>query len=358
MNQLKKYSSLLFLLTALFTTIFINLSCDDNPVTPNEPPPGSRDYTWDVDTLTFPFNSFYSITGASPNDLWICGPGDSRSNFVHYNGISWEAYENTDNSQPFIEPKDIYSLNSENIWSCGREGNIFNFDGMEWKKNYKLSFSNTNDITFETIYAISNQDIITAGQFFNGKNYWGIILRYDGISWTQLNIPTIRTAFADIKMSNSKDLFLMGVSYEPSGESNYQFYKLNKNELLKIYTATQTPDENGNLIQLADKTYFIIGHNLFTYSNSNFTQVCKLTKSSKFLNVGVGRNINDIFLGMRDGIVHYNGENSIYLFKTSEDIYVRRGCIFEKDVYFLASASGGNTLIIHGTLNSEGAKSY
>ena len=53
---------------------------------------------------------------------------------------------------------------------------------------------------------------------------------------------------------------------------------------------------------------------------------------------------------MRDGIAHYNGENTEYLFKTQDNIYVRTGIAFEKDVFFVGMDMKGNNLIIHGKL--------
>ncbi|HEX7358763.1 MAG TPA: hypothetical protein VF270_13705, partial [Ignavibacteriaceae bacterium] len=66
---------------------------------------------------------------------------------------------------------------------------------------------------------------------------------------------------------------------------------------------------------------------------------------------GIGRNEKDIFLGMRDGIAHYNGENTIYLYRTTENIFVRKGILFEKEVFFLGRDINGNNLIFHGKLN-------
>lgn len=339
---------ILLLVTAL-AFLVIN-SCTESITNP-EPEPGRRDYVWKVDTLFLPFNSFTDITGTSPTDIWVCGPGgDLDKTFYHYDGQSWKSDLV---SRPF-SPKSISSLSYNNVWSSGRTGMIWKFNGSQWSQVYKHNINGNDDITFERISPISGNNIFAVGQYFIKNDYGGIILQHNGAEWIQLNIPRIRTAFVGIKKSENGKIYLWGVTNEQFTESRYQFYELEGNSLKEIYNGSQNTDaEYGSLLQLGSKTYFIIGYDFFSYNGNIFSKVGRLSDDPRFLNVGWGRNEKDIFLGMRDGIAHFNGENTVYLYQTSENIFVRKGIVFDEEVFFIGRDGNGNNLIFHGILSNN-----
>jgi hypothetical protein len=327
------------------------LSCDKNITGPEELIPGRRDYVWSVDTLFLPFNSFTDITGTSPTDVWVCGPGgDLDKTLFHFDGLSWKS---DFISRPFA-PKSISSLRYNNVWSGGRQGMIWKFNGTQWAQVHKHNINGNDDITFECINAISESKIFVGGQYFINPDYFGIILRYDGATWVRLTIPQIRTAFADIKESDNDKIYLWGVTNEQFAESRYQFYELEENNLSEIYNGSQnTNSEYGSLLQLGNKTHFIIGYDFFSYDGNAFSKIGKLSDDPKFLNVGWGRNEKDIFIGMRDGVAHYNGENTVYLYQSPANIFVRKGIVFDSEVFFIGRDSNGNNLMIHGKLKEQ-----
>jgi hypothetical protein len=300
-----------------------------------------------VDTLFLPLNSFTDITGTSPTDVWVCGPGgDLDKTFYHYDGQSWKSDLI---SRPF-SPKSISSLSNNNVWSSGRKGMIWKFNGSQWFQIYKHNINGNDEITIERINTFSASKIFAVGQYFINPDYLGIILHYNGTTWAQLNISKIRTAFADIKVSINDKIYLWGVTNEQFTESRYQFYELEGNNLREIYNGSQnTKAEYGSLLQLGEKTFFIIGYDFFGYNGKEFSKIGRLSEDPKFLNVGWGRNQKDIFLGMRDGIAHYNGENTVHLYQSNENIFVRKGIIFKSEVFFIGRTNGNN-LMIHGKL--------
>ncbi len=335
------------LLTAIIiTTSLIIYSCDSTEPTEEIYPPGRRDYVWTIDTLHLPFNNFNSITGTSPTDLWICGPGDADKTFFYYDGNKWF----TDSHFRLLEPKAISSLDANDIWSCGRSGRVWHYDGA-WNEIYKHTINETDKITFESIYTVNSSNIIAAGQYFVENEYFGIIITFNGYIWQQIDIPKIRTAFGAIQSTDNGKIYLWGVTNNLVGESGYQFYEFNGNAIKEIYSGTWTSNEDyGGLLQLGTKTYFIIGHDFFKYDGNYFNKIGRLSSDPKFMNAGIGRNEKDIFLGMRDGIAHYNGENTVYLYQTKDNVYVRKGIVFENDVFFLGRDINGNNFIFHGML--------
>ena len=252
----------------LFLTlpILMQLSCNTTEPT-DDLKPGRRDYTWTVDTLFLPFNPFTDITGTSPSDLWVCSPGDADKIFYHYDGNYWI----TDNVFRVFSPKSIYSLNSSIVWSSGNEGRIWQYTNNSWNEKLKYSFNGITDITFETMYCLLNNNVIAAGQYFVNDDYHGIILKFDENTWSKIVIPDIRTAFADITISTEGKIYLWGVSFESVGESRYQFYELVGENLIEIYSGSQsTHSEYGSLLQLGSETYFIIGYDFFAYYKNSF----------------------------------------------------------------------------------------
>jgi hypothetical protein len=333
------------ILASIFLLTAFNCNTTEAPV--DNLQPGRRDYVWTIDTLFMPFNSFTDITGTSPTDVWACGPGgDLDKTLYHYDGQKWR----TDSiSRPF-SPKSISNDSFDNIYSSGRSGLIWEFNGSQWFQKYQHNVNGNYDITFESINVISINKILAVGDYFTNPEYWGIILIYNGTSWTQLNIPEIRTAFADVKISGNGKIYLWGVTNEQFTESRYQFYELDGNTLKEIYSGSQNNNaEYGSLLQLGNVTYFIIGYDFFSFNGNKFLKIGRLSDDHKFLNVAWGRNKKDIFLGMADGIAHYNGENTIYLYQSPEKILVRNGIAFNNEVFFIGR-SNGNNLMIHGKL--------
>ena len=335
------------LLTILIGILVFN-SCNNNPVTPDPLQPGRRDYVWRVDTLYLPFNPFTDITGTAPNDVWVCSPGDAEKIFYHFDGQTWK----NDQVWRTFSPLSISSVNKNAVWSCGFDGKIWYFNGNNWAEHYKFPTAVDTSIILQEMMTISNSDVYAVGQYYLGAaDYWGLILFFDGNSWKKKLIPKTRVLFSGIQRSSNGRVYLLGLTQQAANESNYQFYEFKDNDLKEKYSGSQSTNEvNGRLLQLGQKTYFIIGYDFYSYNGSSFKKIGRLSDDPKFMNAGIGRNEKDIFLGMRDGIAHYNGENTVYLYQTFGNVFVRKGIVFEKDVFFLGRDVNGNNFIFHGTL--------
>ncbi len=345
----KNYFDIFYRVALFFISplLFASLSCNDNPTTHDDIKPGRRDYTWKVDTLNLPFNPFTDITGTSPNDVWVCSPGDANKIFYHFDGIIWK----TDLAYRNFSPLSIYTTSHSSVWSAGLQGRIWQYLYGGWREIHKYTMDSVTHLDLLAITIFNNNEILIGGQYFKEQNYYGIVLHNNGITWKSLNINLLRTAFADIKISDNGKIYFWGVSNEQLTEGRYQFYEFSGNNLTEIYSGTQnTNAEFGGLLQLGSKTYFIIGYDFYSYNDNSLNKIGRLSNDPKFMNTGVGRNEKDIFLGMRDGIAHYNGENTVYLYQTLGNVFVLKGIVFEKDVFFLGRDANGNNFIFHGTL--------
>ncbi len=325
---------------------FFFLSCNDSSVRHETLNPGRRDYTWKIDTLLMPFNSFNDISGSSPEDVWACSiPGDLDMIFFHFDGVLWD----TDRIVRLFSPRSISSLKPTTVWSGGLES-IWKYDGLEWSKNFEPEIDSADHIVFEKIIALAHDDVWAVGQYFIGDNYFGLIYHFNGTSWSRLNISKIRTAFIDIYLVSNK-IYLIGISNESFAESRYQFYELTGTDLREIFSGSlDTDQEYGSLMRLGDEIRFIIGYDLYSYSNGSLRKTVRLINDRNFLHKGWGRNDKDIFLGMADGIAHYNGENTVYLYQTPNKTFYRHGLIFEDYVFFIGQDLFGNNIILMGKI--------
>ena len=336
------------ILASIFLLTFF--SCDTTEPPIDNIPPGRRDYVWTVDTLFLPFNFFTDITGTSPTDVWVCGPGgDLDKTFYHFDGQSWKSDLI---SRPF-SPISVSSISTNSVWSSGLEGKIWHYDGNVWSEQFRLQTGEDTLVVFQEILAISETDIYAVGQYYiDPEDYWGIILHYSNNKWQNLTIPKTRTLFTELGKDKAYGrIYSQGLTQQSLNENDYQLYEINGTTLTRMKSGSQNKDEFGNILKLNSRVYFIIGYDLFSYNGNTFSKIERLSDDSKFLNVGWGRNEKDIFIRMRDGIAHYNGENTVYLYQSSENIFVREGIVFESEVFFIGRDSNGNNLMIHGKLD-------
>ena len=323
--------------------------CRKEPTAPGESTAaGRRDYTWRIDTISATRSRPNQISGTSPVDLWAVFLGDSNRTLYHFDGVSWTADMRV---RPFT-PNSVFSVSINDVWSGGLQGKIWHYNGVSWSEHYRHSVDSTSEIIFETMYGTSPTSLYACGVCFRGQEYWGIILHFDGHSWRQVIIPTIRTRFVVMKFdgAGSGRYYLLGLSNEQSGPGTYQFYQFDGNIIAQIGSGAQGGDASGDILQLGAGTRFIIGHDAYVYSSQTFSLVAHLADSPQFLNAGTGRNERDIFLTFLDGIGHFNGSDTQYLFGFGGYVRIVGSQIFERDVFFIGWDLKGNNLVFHGIL--------
>jgi hypothetical protein len=301
-----------------------------------------------VDTFFIPFTSFLEITGTSENDVWVCGPGDSQLQFFHFDGEEWTAV-------PLNAPFQPYSISSsgyKQIWTGGSDGHVYSYDGKIWRKELQHQIDIADQIYFDAIKVFDETEVIASGQYWLGENNQrGLLMHYKGSEWTELRLDSIKTALIDIEISMSSRIFIHGSTYEQFAIDRYHFYEYNEGIVKLLHSGTQAVEEKGSLLQLGNETYFIIGPDFYEYDGTQFNLIGKLSDDPKFLNVAFGRNKNDIFLGMRDGIAHYNGENTEYVYQSDTNIFARWGIVFDDHVFFIGTDPSEKSFVIRGIRN-------
>ena len=325
LNTTNIFTFSLFSVILLFAT-----SCDTtDPI--NDLKPGRRDYTWTVDTLNIPFTTLQRIWGSSPSDVWTIGPGgDKDKTIYHFNGKDWK----TDGISRPLAPTSLYGFAPDNVWIGGRGGEIWHFNGFNWSKIFTMNITGYNFYGFESIWGDATNNVYAIGYAEDGVTYKGIIAKYDGVTWKNLDIPVIKNSFIKIQrgIKSSNNYFLFAFRIEQFAEDTSYIYKFDGINLSKVYQGITSKQQIAGLSSFDDKIYIREGYNIFEYNNDKLDILFRLPDDAAIW----GRNRRDIFLGLQDGIAHYNGSDIEYLHHFNESgISIIDGFVFEHEVFFL-----------------------
>ncbi len=129
---LKKKTSILLLITIL---LIIPSGCKKAPTEPGKdnPPPGRRDYTWTVDTLTkslcaYGMFLFSNVGHIQLQDVWCIGVDGyiDKECILHYDGSTWKKLFLF---RIKILIHELYSdLQTDDFWvGGGTDGSIFRY---------------------------------------------------------------------------------------------------------------------------------------------------------------------------------------------------------------------------------------
>jgi hypothetical protein len=129
-----------------------------------------------------------------------------------------------------------------------------------------------------------------------------------------------------------------------------KIYEYDRKNLKLIYS--YPPSNGGPTIAAIDGyPYLVIDKKIYRYFNGNMEFIFEVSDQN-FGGVIWGRNRNDIFIRMQDGLAHYNGTDWQYLFKSiGQTALMPNSVIFDKDIFIPAKIrTTGYPIIYHGKL--------
>ena len=349
MNRLKKYSALLFLITVLLTIIFINLSCDDNPVTPNEPPPGRSDYIVTVDTIDRNYTVHRTIWGTSENNMWAGGSGSE--NIWHYDGNSWESLH------PLLGSiNSIYGFAENDIYASATEGRIYHFDGSSWNEHFRYGPDGYN-YYFADIWGYSSKDLYACGHYYENNKSYGMIFFYDGSDWSRLNIPQTEGQIRRIRgdfINREKQYFILN-NVDLTLPDSSRIFELDGEKIKEIYYGEfYTEEASAPLIEtINERIYFGFNRKIHSFDGSRFI-VQKTINESNYYNGFVGRTLNDLILVASGGLAHFNGYDIKQLYQNSNTLAVFDFVVTDSSFFAVAHDYDDRVnLVIKGLLNNK-----
>ena len=336
----------LFLLAIILSII----SCDSTEPPVDDLQPGSRDYTWEADTIFLPFISLGRIWGNRNNNVWIVGSGgDFDKTIYHFDGDKWY----TDGISRPISPSAVWGFSDTDIWIAGI-GGIFNYNGAEWHKIYEYSKDDFFIVGIKDIWGDSPDNIWATGFADSSGIRIGMIFHYDGAGWDRVNFGFNRTTLMRIKRGKKtgNQYYIWGIRENDSRIDTSKIFSFNGEKLNEIYSEEYTKSGQCFIQEINDYIYMVKGNTLSRINeDGNFEIITNITDNNFGLQF-FGRNCKDIFLRMENGFSHFDGTNIEYILNTGPDEYVRESYIIRNDIFITTNIFGqGISIIYHGKLN-------
>ena len=339
----------------VFTFLIFN-SCDTNEAL-DDLTPGSRDYTWTIDTLDGINNPRYRMWGSSPTDIWATTESNWENSISHFDGEKWSSYGISGLATPFT----IYGFSNTEVYiGEAVSGRIWKFDGNNWNQFAQLTKDGYNNIWIENIWGQSPSNFYAFGAYpdSNGLANGSVISHYSNGNWVNVNRDELKGVvehFYTNSPDNKNYLRLTRVGGVEFIDSTIIYEHINSG-FKKIYSSLESKGTKADIALINDEVIFILGNQIARRTNDQFQTILNISNSNFYQRIW-GRSDKDIFLLMTDGLAHYNGSDIEYLFyfplgniKPWTQIY--GAALFENDVFFLVyEPPTGLSLVYHGKLN-------
>ena len=163
--------------------------------------------------------SLYSVWGSSANDLFSVGEPGGRfeSGIFHYDGQAW--------SQQSTEPgvtlysvwgsgsNDVFAVGSSPLGERGYDGVLLHYDGTSWTPMQGPGIGTPDgsvQVYFFSVWGASGSDVFAVGESNIGFNR-AMIAHYDGTRWSDMPLPARDDrVLKDVFGSAPQDVYAVG----------------------------------------------------------------------------------------------------------------------------------------------------
>ncbi|MHB1687260.1 MAG: hypothetical protein ACYCVH_07790, partial [Ignavibacteriaceae bacterium] len=298
------------------------------------------------------------IWGSSPSDVWCVGPGgDKDKTIYHFNGQKWV---NDGISRP-LSPRTVFGFSQNNVWFGSYGNTIWHYDGNNISRFQDYTIPNYSWAGIENIWGDSPNNVYAVGWADSSNVLRGVIQHFDGSNWEMIYMSKVDEDFVKIYrgISSGDDYYILSFRNNENNNNHtdstliYQFDGKNLKEVYSFPAQIKI-----DITVISSEIYFIFEDKIYILERSTSNLENKLDfltniSNNSFWGGSWGRSRNDVFLGMKDGIAHFNGTDIQYLFHFNDfQIGIGGAAIFDKEVFFLAyDFQSKLNLIIRGKLN-------
>ena len=331
--------------------LFVNTQSCKSPTGPEALQPGRRDYTWTIDTVNSdPYKTLYRIWGSSSSDVWVIGNGDDDSKDIfHFDGHNWIG---GGKYWTLYEPNSLYGFGPNDVYFGCASGRIYHFDGNNMKEVAALSEDGHNDIIFDNMWGNSNNDLYAFGAYPDSQGLYNgsVIAKLSNNNWIELNTEGLTGIVGQLCTDGTDQKLYMQVLKISNGYDTAFIYELYQGTFSQLYK-TLWGNSWANVSLINNEIYFTLDKKIARRVNEQFQTILDLNNTNFDLNIW-GRNSEDIFLEMTDGLAHYNGTDIKYLFHYNQsNVEIFGAALFQDDVFFLVyEHTTGLSLVYHGKL--------
>jgi hypothetical protein len=178
----------------------------------------------------------YGVWGSSSSNVYAVG---ALGTILHYNGLIWSADIESTTTEGL---RTIWGTGSSDIYSGGDSGTILHYDGVSWSE-----MESNSTAWLLGMWGTSNTSLYAVGGFYDGVGGWfspdswdgGVILHYDGNSWSELKTDIDNRLFS-IWGSSESDIYTVGAQAtilhygEPADGEECFFENLYENNADKV----------------------------------------------------------------------------------------------------------------------------
>ena len=229
-------------------------------------------------------------------------------------------------------------------------GRIWHFDGSIWQQIAELSKDGSNQVVFDNMWGESQNSLYAFGAYTDeqGLANNSVIAHFTNNKWNMLNTEGLKGIVEHLyKNSPDNKIYMQVIKYSNTFDTTF-IYEYNQGNYTKLYS-TIWDKYWANVSLINNEVYYVLRDKIAKRVDNQFRMVLKLDGTSFYERIW-GRNSNDIFLEMTDGLAHYNGSNIEYLFHFNKPrTQIWGAALFDKEVFFLVSEPSLN-LIYHGKL--------
>ena len=341
---------LIKLLALVFTALGI-LSCDSTESV-DELKPGRRDYVWTIDTIDHQSAELIRMWGSSPTDVWATSDGDHDKSIAHFLGQQWSFYGVTG----LWSVHSIFGFAPNDVYIAGAGNEVWRYDGSNWTKFAEIIKDGHTNLAFNDLWGKNPNDFYVFGGYPDSSGAFNntVIAHYNNNKWTVLESEGINGVGSNLYGSSKEDVVYV-LTYKLGGwvtvDSSIIYEYLN-GVFNKIYSSVWTGGKQADISLINDEVYFILGQRIAKRVNGQFQTVLQVDNLEFYQSIW-GRNSKDIFLMMKDGLVHYNGSDMVYMQRFNKrPTHILGAALFQKEVFFLVlEASTHLNFIYHGILN-------
>ena len=150
-----------------------------------------------------------ALWGSSATDLFAVGQGGA--NILHHDGKTWSAM-----SAPVQTAlRAVWGSGPRDVFAAGEDGTLLHYDGARWSTSHSGAAIDGKPVTFTSLWGSGPEDVFAAGHTWDlgSLRDEGLILHYDGKSWSKVH--SIKSAENDAQLlglwgSGPADLYAVG----------------------------------------------------------------------------------------------------------------------------------------------------